>query len=53
MQQVLLSVYLFFHSFEAISDNSAKLQHGNNIMLEFNTLDDVFRSDFAEISLEK
>jgi len=46
-------LHLFFNSFESISDNSATLQHGNNIMLEFNTLDDVFRCDFAEISLEK
>ncbi len=53
MQQVLLSLNLFFNSFESISNNYAKLQQLKNIMLEFNTLDDVFRSDFTEISLEK
>jgi len=41
-------LHLFFNSLEAISDNYATLQQLKNIILEFNTLDVAFRSDFTE-----
>jgi hypothetical protein len=42
-------LHLLFNSFELIPENYTTLQDIKNVLLEFNTWDFAFRSDFAEI----